>query len=151
MRVTHKEFLYNVIGSAAVVTKPFKIPESGLTLLSSLAQAYTRAVIHSMTVEYRPLVGTSKDGLVAIAIDWDSSDAAPTDSKLRVMQPQIRGAVWQPGKIVLPVARLQYQKNLEMSKDTIFSFQIQSPPDTKTTYGEIIVHYDITMMGPSGN
>lgn len=152
MRVKHTEFLVNLQGgssSKSVVTKKFTLGSTGLTMLDSLSRAFTRFVLHSLHVVYRPAVGTQRDGLAVIAVDWNSEDTAPTDAKLRVMQPQIRGPVWQPGKMTLPAAQLQQKRNL-MTGDEPFALQLGAI-DPVATYGEILVTYDVSMMGPSGN
>lgn len=151
MRVRHQEYMLSCVASTSVTGKAFKLGSTGLTLLDSLSNAYTRYVIHSLVIEYRPVVGTATDGSIVVAVDWDSSDTAPTEAKLRAMQPQIRGPVWQPGKMALPATRLQYQRNLMISQDTIFTLQYKSTATKDKVCGEIVATYDITMMGPSGN
>lgn len=151
MRVKHSEFLMKVSAgrASAVVSKVFKMGSTGLTMLDSLSQVYSRFVLHSVKVEYRPQVGTSKDGLTVVAVDWNPTDTPPDDAKLRVMQPQIRGPVWQPGEMTLPAMQLQAKRNL-LTGDQVFAFQIGGIVGTGDM-GEIIVTYDVSMMGPSGN
>lgn len=150
LRVRSTEFLTTVSGTASgVITKKMKYREFGLAMLDSLSKSFDRCTINSMMLEYRPAVGTSTNGTFAMAIDWDSSDSAPTPAKLRVMQPQHRGPVWQPGVLRLPVHQLQRLINV-VPGDDLWTVQLAVPAVT-SEFGEVLVCYDISMMGPSGN
>lgn len=149
LRVRHMEF-FKTVSSTTTGLATFKFDFKSPVLLASIAKVYTRAVIHAMSIYYRPSVGTTKDGQIYIAVDWESSDA-PTVAQVKVMQPQIRQPVWGEGQMVLPQARLQEKRNLRIATDVPYQLAVTMPASQSEDYGEILISYDITLMGPSGN
>lgn len=151
LRVKHMEFFCAANTAHAITTFGFDFNKP--VLLASLAKVYTRADIHAMSFHYRPSVGTTKDGHIYVAVDWEAADASPrTEAKVKVMQPQIRQPVWGEGSMILPVKRLQEKRNLHVATDKPFALQIAlTATNPAIDVGEILISYDLTLSGPSGN
>jgi len=98
VRVRHREFVMDVAGSADYHARALSINPSqpaAFPWLAALAQSYETYVFHSLRFEYMPSVGTSVNGVVLLAMDYDAADPAPP-SKTDFMQTHgaVRGSPW---------------------------------------------------------
>lgn len=157
MRVTHEEFWSTVAisDSAEVKTLGFKLTNSNMPVqLASLAKVYDRYTLNSLVLTYHPSVGTTQNGALTVAVDWDSQDTTPTLAKCKAMWPQIRTPVWQTATLVLPAKKLQDKKELYTDK-TPFAIQVAMGLGTAAqknlVMGEIYIRYDISFYGVAGN
>lgn len=163
LRIRHMEYWTELKGTASQVrTFPFALGAASATMplhLTSLSKAYDRYMLNGLTLHYRPSVGTTKDGYIVLAIDWDAGDSNPTVAKARAFQPQVRIPVWQPADLPCPARKLQDLKVLYVGKTgevqhNPFSVQAVVPLEAATkesVYGDLYVTYDITFEGVSGN
>lgn len=157
MRVAHEEF-WSVVDLQAVkevITLDFKLTGPGIPAqLGALAKVYDRYIINSLSLHYHPSCGTTTNGALTIAVDWDPNDTGPTLSKCKAMWPQIRTPVWQTASLKLPAKRLMDKKQIHTDMKQPFAIQIamaKVPATAVATVGELYLRYDITFLGVSGN
>lgn len=167
VRLARTELLYTV-ASSPIGSAIFLAPDN-LPWLKNLAKAFERYKFHKLVIEYRPLVGTTQGGSIALGIDWASASttadmdvdsdlyvlvgAAPTKAKVMACTPSIDMPSWQSGKLVVPASRLMsrawYELGTIPTDTSVYDFgpgflaQISSLASS----GEIWLHYDITMTG----
>lgn len=128
--------------------------DTGCILLDRLARGFERYVIRTLTIHYRPSVGTTKDGIFCCAVDWDASDEEKSQAKIKAMFPQVRVPVWQPADLPLN-ARLQEKKTMKCTGsdgkggEAAFAVGVVAPNNTEV--GELLLAYHVEFMGPSGN
>ncbi len=99
IRVRHREFLANVLGSVNFTATQYGInPGLPVTVpwLSTLAQNYESYQFRRLAFEFETMKSTSTDGRISMAIDYDAADDPPTTKgDLMSYQGAVAGAVWQ--------------------------------------------------------
>lgn len=120
--------------------------------LGNIAKAYSRITWHSATLIYKPAVGTTIDGEVVVAVDWDESGTAP-DNKAKVYQfsPCADGPVWRPVRLPLPsdqlMSRREYLHHSTTVGDKGPGIVYVALPKADKVYGSLWVQYDVTLKG----
>jgi len=162
----HTEF-WDTLKTTANSTESFSMKkfhpgQSGIAHLDSLAKVYERFKLTQCTLHYRTLVGTSTNGAITLAVDWDIIPDAPTShSEVSVKNPSRRSAIWQEFNLVLPSPQLMDRKikptysdktdtKLDLD-DSSFAFVTALTYDSQATVrslGEIWVSYHIELLGP---
>lgn len=99
IRVSHTEFVKDILGSAAFTATSFPInPGQGQLFpwLSSIAQRYESYRFNSLCFELNTVSSTATTGTVMLTVDFDAADAAPT-SKVQAMsyRSSVRDAPWK--------------------------------------------------------
>lgn len=153
IRISRRELLITLKGETASATlKPLNFP-----WLKNIAKAFDRVSWHGAKVFYRPSVGATTSGSVAIGVDWDSNTATLTYENVAAMTPFTDGAVWQPLTLVLPRNKLMSRKEyvITPNKDKDSDFDL-SPgylcvaadgAPSNTTLGHVWIEYDLTLFG----
>lgn len=99
IRVQHREYIGDVFGSTAfAVTKyPVNVGLAGtFTWLSGMANLFESYLFKSLHFEYETQRATSVGGAVMMALDFDASDANPTNKQtLMSYHNAVRTVVWQ--------------------------------------------------------
>lgn len=148
------------VGSSKVLA-PLNLP-----WLVNVAKAFERVRWNSVRIEYRPAVGSTADGTVAIGFDWGSSSVSATDGSWTLVSavdkasvlattPNVDMPVWQKGQITIPASRLQSRAWYELPASSISNLFDEAPGTVvwaaqsaaSKTVGEIWIHYRVQMSG----
>lgn len=130
---------------------------STMAWLYRLAKSFDQIVWHSVTIEYRPAVGTNYSGSLVFGIDWNAATTAVDRVKVQACTPTSEAPVWQPQTINVPGSRLQSRRffilkatnSVDRSPFCLLWSLKRNATDDKTFYGDIWVHYRVSLMGPS--
>lgn len=127
--------------------------------LAKLAGSFTQIIWHTARLEYRPAVGTMKDGSLVVGVDWDPESTAPSKSKVQSCSPNFQVPVWQKKEIAIPSSRLQSRKFYTLSEkadkvdqapcEVLVYLSCTSNKDAEQYFGDIWVHYNVTLQGPT--
>lgn len=138
---------------------------SSLPWLANLAKAFDLYRWLSATLEYRPLVGTTTAGAVALGFDWSAKTAqvkedgrlymvgAPTRDNVLACTPCYDGPVWQRGvRLVLPSDKLQQKRWYDASKADVethpgYVTVISTGTTKDAVVGEVWLHYRVCLAG----
>lgn len=109
IRVAHRELVSVVTGAVNFATTPFAI-NPGLSFfpwLSGLAKNFEKYQFSRLQFRYVPMKGTMTSGRVALAPDYDASDAAPeTVSDMMSAHSSVSGCVYAPLTLVCDASNL---------------------------------------------
>ncbi len=167
VRVVHKEYIGDILGSTAFSVNEFAVNPGMLTTfpwLSSLANNYESYQFESLRFCYETESPTSFTGTVLMAIDYDASDPAPID-KVQIMayRQAIRSAPWEPCCFKSLTEDLKKEKTLYVRNGVLAANQDIKLYDTgnlfictqgqagNSTVGELYVEYDVRLMTPQLN
>lgn len=171
--ISRSEMVVSVTtGSTANVGGAFILDAINFSWLANLAKAFERLRWLSLAIEWRPAVGTTTDGTIALGVDWGSSSAdtlqlrrglwglhASVDRKeVLACTPNSDSPLWQPVKMMqLPVSRLQSRDWYEIPVNTSTKVAVYDRAPGSVVYyatagasktcGEIWVHYTVLMSG----
>lgn len=165
VRVRHCEQVLSVNGSASYAGSSLAIQPGNSTSfpwLSQIAKNYDEYTIHSLVYRYANLVGTARDGLVALAIAPDPRDAAPA-TMISLMQKEgaYQGAISVPASttqvaptLMAPGMRKFVRRDAEFFSDIRVTdagnFVVATEGcDIVTRVGTIIVEFDIEFFSPT--
>lgn len=96
--LSRREFLTTVSMSTTketVISVPLIPTTAVLPYLYRLYQIYDRVQWESLTIYYRPSVGTTTNGVVSYGIDWNSENSMSSRSQVLSLSPVADHAVWQ--------------------------------------------------------
>lgn len=167
IRVRHREFLFNVVGSPnwTIQTRFATNPglQSAFPWLSQVAANYEQYQVHALSYEYITRTGTNTPGSVQIIPDYDPMDPAPSsESAASSSQDMVEDSCWRNLVCKLNVANIH-----GMAKRLFVRNQsIPAGADLKTydgaiinlatadssgnpTFGKLWVEYDIEFFIPS--
>jgi len=162
--VEHREFLQNIVGSQAfsVSGRPVN-PGQGQTFpwLQYLAALYESYRFEFLEFEYQNTCGSSTDGLVMLAIDYDASDPAPGDKvTMATYRGYARDAAWKDFRHHSIDADLHKLKSNYVRPGALSANQDIKLYDVgnmfiategmagATTVGELYVNYKVRLMTP---
>lgn len=163
LRFKHTEFLTKLTVPKASTEKitsvNFGPGNSGAAVLDSIAKSFDRWAAHRLVLHYRPSVGTTRDGVALIGIDWDPSDTKPTtESQVASFYPNGRQPVWASFDISLAIDRIMMSRRWLYTMGTngvdkaAFAIHV-FVSTTKTTddlvLGELWASYDLELQGPT--
>lgn len=145
----------------ATLSIPFNPVKSGTNFpwLSGLATSWERIVWVGVQISWRSAVGTTTDGTVCYAMDWDPRPAnyGVTRSKVVSLTPVCDHPVWQStdGRpMSLPRGMLQSRRHYILSSQDLddaapgsLLVAVQGAP-AKKMVGEVWVRYSVTLLGP---
>nr|AKH40292.1 orf1 [Motts Mill virus] len=100
------EYLGDVVASKAVI---IDLKPSSFPYLGTLSKGFERYKWRSMTIHYKPIVGTTAAGAVTLGVDWTNTERN-TRKEIAALTPVLDTPVWQLAKLTLPVARLNSRK-----------------------------------------
>lgn len=136
--------------------------------LANIAKAFERVRWQSVRIEYRPAVGATADGTVAIGFDWGSTSVkqeadggwslvrAIDKASVLACTPCVDGPIWQRQNLSIPSQRLQSRAWYEITDSDQTSSLFDYAPgsiayyaqgDKSKTVGEIWVHYRAQFSG----
>lgn len=157
--ISRVEFVTEVTTNAqGTAVGSFVIEPEGFSWLKNIAKAFERVRWQSCSFEWRPAVGSTVSGTLAMGIDW--AIAATTVDKPTVMActPSIDTQVWQKvPNFVVPGSRLMSRAwyLLPEGADTKVPVQDRAPGsllyackgDSQKTMGEIWIRYSLVLSG----
>nr|QHA33893.1 putative coat protein [Atrato Sobemo-like virus 1]QHA33897.1 putative coat protein [Atrato Sobemo-like virus 1] len=158
VRVKRVEFLAAVKNPSddTTVNSYFDMTGKNLTWLSKLVSAFDKIVWHSCVLEYRPYASAMTNGTVAIGTDWDSRQI-PNRTRVLGCTPSVETQVSKAVRLSCPSAQLMSRKHYDLSSaDGNFDgqpFRLLVSADSNVKglyYGDIFVHYDVSLLGTSG-
>lgn len=158
--------------SSASYGKSVFLTPQAMPWLKNLSKCFERYRWNSLTVQYIPDVGATKDGSIAMGIDWDQSNVSSQSFGLKdevwgsgdydrlgvvSLTPSQVTPLWKPASIALPKGLLQSRKwYTAPSKDDV----PESPSDFGTGFlavfasssdamvvGDVWVSYSVTFAG----
>lgn len=159
------EFLEDVIAGKG---KSLVLAPGNFSWLKNVAKAFERYRWQFLHLEYRPAVGTTTAGTVALGVDWSDSSvtadevgqlrlsADPSKASVLACTPNVDGPVWSAvPRLPIPPNRLQsrawYDIPSDLSKASeIFDVAVGSLvcyASGSGTVGEIWVNYSVTLSG----
>lgn len=161
VRVGRRELLkaVNATDPGQSVLYTIQILPENLPWLKGLAKAFERYKWRSVSISWRPAVGTTTNGMVAYGCAWDVPSESPPDRDAVVsLTPVNDHPVWQSSEktpLRPPVSRLQSRPWYNLGGSDAFDrapfsvqFALSSTSAAKSSLvGELWVTYDIVLMG----
>lgn len=151
IRISRGEFL-----DVVTVQLVKKLTPDSFPWLSALAKAFDRITWHSCTIQYKPAVGTTTNGIVTYGVDWDSDQGRLLDLKMaQALTPLQTHPVWQCSELRLPPPKLQTRKEYKLRAGTDKTDDFDLAPGDLLVWvegnqglvGQIWVQYDVTLFG----
>lgn len=147
-------------GVGVITTFNFTPGKSSIPVLDNLASIYERYQVHEVLLHWTPCMGTSKDGLVVVGIDWQTKEIAKTRAGVQTLNPNKRDAIYGKFTMQLPASRLMNRKWMATSTseviDNTTAFRavvaadgLEAVTTDSKTVGDLWITYDITFQGPS--
>jgi len=168
IRVRHKELFDDLSGSIFFSLKKFPInpgrPEI-FPWLSQISQNYESYRFNKLRFEFKTLAPTATQGTVALSVDYDAADAAPTSlQEMFQNQGTVDSAAWAPTTCLnCPVSNMDKLKqryirgntalsaNLDIKTYDVGNFFIATADMTGVAkVGRLWVEYDVELMTPQG-
>lgn len=151
--ITRSELLVEDTSSAGgVLLNPLKF-----SWLKSLAAVFETFRFERVSIEYRPLVGTTNDGAAAFGVDWATTSysvyqrrwgAAPKRAQILACSPNWDGPVWERSGLIHLAPTLLHQR-MHYSIDG--TDVLDTAPGTvvymSAKKGEIWIHYTVRLSG----
>lgn len=111
IRVSHREYLSEVVGSTAFSSRKIALNPgmvSSFPWLSGIAKLYESYLFRSLQFDYVTSVGTSTSGTVMMAVDYDAYDPKPVSKGEMLQQHNSqRTQVWSNASLRCDTADLQ--------------------------------------------
>lgn len=160
MLISRKELVMEVklAANAADTYSKFDIRPDSFSFLKGISKSFERFRFNKCRIYWKPAVGTTYGGMVAIGMDWDFSDSASqTRADITSYTPSQAFAVWSDTEstpMVLPPNRLQ-TRAWYLTSGTTFDGGVgrlklaasgEAVPAGKTL-GEIWVDYSVQFSG----
>lgn len=136
----------------------FSLIPANFVFLASLGKCFERIRWNSVSIYYKPAVGTTFGGLVSIGTDWDSKNPAKDRKNISGYTPNASFPAWgdterQPMR--LPAQRIQSVDWYTPASDTLGLSTpctiVWAADITKqavdTTLGELWIEYDVSFDG----
>lgn len=166
VRVTHREYLSDILGSTAFTATPFAINPAlvatfpWLALMASLFESY---LFRKLWFVYEPACGSTTQGSVQLAIDFDAADPPPTN-KAAIMSYHnaVRVAPWESMAYKATskdLAKFGIQRftragavpNTDIKTYDVGNFFIAVSNATGAVpFGELYVEYEVDLYTPQG-
>lgn len=132
---------------------------SNFTFLNTLSKSFERFKFMKVHIYYKPAVGTTYGGLIALGIDYDvQTPTTLTRAKVVAQTPSVSVPLWQDTEgrpLIIPPNRLQSRAwyvstasdTVDTAPATLFFSASASSSSTKMTLGEIWVDYTVMFSG----
>lgn len=123
--------------------------------LAKLLVAFDRIEWLTVSLEWRPFVGTQRAGSIAYSMDWDSSLAAADVNRVKVQSgtPVYECPIWQSGRMHLPTKMLMTRRSYAVHATEKSDRQpgnliwALAGADADGTVGEIWITYKVRLSG----
>lgn len=163
-RIKHREYFSDLAGSSAYDVKSFPLnPGLSRTFpwLSKIASRYESYRFEKLSVMYETEAPTSSTGVVALAVDYDPTDAAPASKTAALSyQGAVRSAPW--------ASSAHHSRSLDLHKRKSYFVRSGNLPDSgslalhdtgnlfvvtkgqadASNVGELYVEYDVVLETP---
>lgn len=161
MTIARRELLMEVAIAANkdAVYKMADLRPDNFHFLKGIAKSFERFRFTKLNIYWKPAVGTTYGGMVAIGIDWDFSDnTAQTRADITSYTPSQSFSCWSDTErtpLVLPPSRLQ-SRNWYATSATTFDGGVgrlkiaangETSPNTSKTVGELWIDYRVQFSG----
>lgn len=162
--VSHREFIQDIAGSVGFGTTTLRInPGIAATFpwLSVIAQRYESYLFEDLVFEFETQAPTSATGTVLITLDYDASEAAPTDkTSALAYRSSVRSPPWADCTHISLLEDLNKQRSYFVRDSALGSNQDIKLYDVATGYvstqgqastaavGELYVRYKVRLMTP---
>jgi hypothetical protein len=168
IRVQHREYLCDVMGSTPFAVTPYNVNpglSATFTWLSRIARQYESYLFRSLAFEYETQKSTASDGVVMLTVDFDAADSAPLDKQqFMSYHNSVRTSVWNECCFTADSSDLhkfgtqRYVRAVSTSpNEDIKTYDVgtlfvatQGCVDT-TAIGELYVSYDVELITPQNN
>lgn len=164
LTLSHKEFVRDIYAPQDATNQIFSINpgiKTSFPWLANIANNFETYRFTKLWFEYIPNVGTSTDGAITIAPDYDAADNNSDASKstLFSFEDTLRSPLWATARMVCSPKNLQKQKNYfirNSSLRTNLDIKMYDPLSLivlvtgakDVTVGELWVHYTIVLETP---
>lgn len=163
VRVIHCEYVAEIYGSVNFSLTPFTLQPANSILfpwLANMANLYETYTFLKCNFKYVPSRSTATNGAVFLAVDFDSTDAAPPNkTQLMAYNRSVRGPVWddltyQCDRTDLKVLQKRFIRNATVANtdaklyDTGTLFIGTQQCADATNIGELHVEYEIMFHTP---
>jgi len=164
VRVCHREFITDIVGSVAFSSAQVFTINPGLVLtfpwLSSLATRFESYRFNRLKFLYETAAPTSTTGSVILTVDFDPNDLAPV-SKTQALsyKSSVRSSPWQDCSFTADSEELRKRSTYFTRNNVVVStdrqlydvgnlFVCVAGQAGATAVGELYVEYDVTLMTP---
>lgn len=132
---------------------------SNLAFLKTFIAVFERIKWHKCHIYWKPAVGTTYGGLVAYAIDWDSSgNTSLNRSQVCAYTPNASHAIWQDSQrtpLVLPAAKLMSRQwytpdvgeIVDKQPGRVMIAASGTSSNSEQVLGELWAQYTVTLAG----
>lgn len=158
LRLRRTDYLCDVKGDGTAEVFKSALNVMAFGWLQRVAAVYSKSVWHTCKLIYRPSVGATVDGEVAIGVDFDSLTPATTRPHVYALSPTLSTPVWMGKVVSLPPQQLQsrreYLHHSSTDSEKGPGIVYIALPKVAKTYGTLWVEYDVTLRGTqiaSGN
>lgn len=166
IRVRHREFLWDIVGSIDFAYDQFAVnPGMAETFpwLSAIANRYESYRFHKLRFVYEPATSTSTSGTVMMACDYDANDAGPnTKTVMMAYKNAQRSAPWSRCENVSDVQDMRkvptyYVRSGAVASTDIKTYDVANffiatnGQAAATDIGELYVEYDVELLTPQLN
>lgn len=159
IRLTRSEMVreVTVAANATSASGQFALGPPSFAFLKNLYGSFERYRWHSLSVYYKPAVGTTTNGLVSYGIDYTASKTDQTRVQISTFTPNASHAVWADStnkQLVVPKNMLMSREWYVDGGDTVDKVTgnicyaaTTTAPSAKTVLGELWVKYDVELAG----
>jgi len=158
--VGHREFVGDIGSTSIEHVQDFQInPQRNGTFpwLSAIASRFEMYRFKKLRFQYRPSVGTTSDGWIALGMDFDFYDDIPTKNTMLVWKYSSKSAVWQSCDLDLTQdAKLSTMRYCNYSTergdarlDMLGKLYVLAHTPITTTIGELYVDYEVEFRQPA--
>jgi len=167
VRIRHREFVQDLTAANSAFTATMLAINPGVSSafpwLSSQAVRYESYLFHKLHYIYEPMVSTSTNGSLMLAVDFDAADTVPANkTALMANQSAVRTSVWNSVTYKAKEANLakfgvqRYTRGNNRPAGTDVKtydvgnliFAWVGTPTSQTTLGELYVEYDVELFTP---
>lgn len=160
MRVSRDELCASVTtGDGGDLGDSYQLNPAVFSWLKGIAASWDRVVWHSVSLSWRPAVGTTTDGIICYGFDWDPSTSTKPKTRAAVcaLTPVKDHAIWQAtdrSPLTVRGGQLQSRRYYlirsadagDKSPATILLYITGAP--AKKMVGELWIRYDVSFSGP---
>lgn len=167
VRIRHREFVQDLTAANSSFAAYLLAINPGVTStfpwLSSQAIRYESYLFHKLHFIYEPMVSTSTNGSLMLAVDFDAADSVPANkTAMMANQSAVRTSVWNSVTYKAREANLakfgvqRYTRGNNRPTGTdVKTYDIGNliyawvgSPTSQTTLGELYVEYDVELFTP---
>lgn len=127
--------------------------DNSMGYLAAQCKLHERIRYTSLSLQYVGAVGTTQGGVVFFGIDWinPKDKVTPTLTKVVALTPNTQCPSWGSAKMVIPLAKFQPQRWLDVDTETEGNFPrllvFASGAPKTTSIGYFRVRYEVELVG----